>query len=264
MRLSIVTLTFNQLEEATRPFLESLYAETRAEDFELVVVDNGSTDGTVPYLQSICRDRGNMTLHMNDRNEGYSRGNNLGLNRISTETPYIGLFNNDVLFTPGWLMRMIEAFESEPRLGLASPRINDSRSMTRTNFRSRYRRMLARYKDPVTFNVTPYFCCVMMRRRVLEKVGLLDEAYSPAFFEDDDYSMRSLYAGFLNGYVNTAFVYHNHCTTSGRMSDRRELLDRNRRIFYDKHYLGRVLYEQALDLRKPWRALWRRVVRGSM
>lgn len=256
MKLSIVTLTYNHLDEATRPYVESLFEHTASEDFELVVVDNGSTDGTVDYLHEVARDRPNVRIHANRENRGYSRGNNQGLGMIE-KSDYVGLFNNDLMFTPCWLPRMIEAFERDPGIGLASPRINRDSRIDRSNYLHAYPSLLRRHREVFTSNITPYFCCVMMRRTTFERIGLLDERFSPAFFEDDDYSFRSLYAGYRNGYVNTAFVLHNHCTTSGGIPQRKALIERNRRLFYDKHWLGRYIYERELDRRRPMRRLVR-------
>ena len=255
MKLSIVTLTYNQLEEATRPYIESLYQYTNEADFKLILVDNGSTDGTVEYLKTLPARYGNIKLILNPQNTGYPKGNNQGLELVSPDTQYIGLFNNDILFTPNWLGLMIEAFERDPKIGLASARINKNNKINKDNYLSVYRKHLATYKEPFSPHITPFFCCVMMRRETFEKVGFLDEGFSPAFFEDDDYSFRTLYAGFHNGYVNTTFILHNHCTTTGKMDDKKGLIERNRLYFYDKHYLGRYLYEQDLNRRKPLRRL---------
>lgn len=262
MKLSIVTLTFNQLERATRPYIESLYEHTSPTEFELILVDNGSTDGTVDYLRDLSQSRSNVRVRFNERNVGYSVGNNDGLRMIGDDGgEFIGLFNNDILFTPNWLPAMCEAFARDRRIGLASPRINKDSRVNSSNYMRAYPKLLARHREQFTANITPFFCCVMMRRSVFERIGFLDEDFSPAFFEDDDYSFRSLYAGFLNGYVNTAFVLHNHCTTSGRIPGRQAMIERNRMLFYEKHYLGRVIYERELNRRKPLRRLLRALKR---
>ena len=64
MKLSVITLTYNKLEY-TKKFIESLYKYTK--DFELIIVDNGSTDGTVEYLKSLK----DVKLILNNENKGY-------------------------------------------------------------------------------------------------------------------------------------------------------------------------------------------------
>ena len=54
-KAAIITLTYNKLELATKPFLESLYKFTQEEEFDLIIVDNNSTDGTVEYLKEFVK-----------------------------------------------------------------------------------------------------------------------------------------------------------------------------------------------------------------
>ena len=91
MKLSIITLTYNKLKY-TKKYVESLFKYTK--DFELIIVDNGSTDGTREYLQSL----NNVKLIFNDENIGFSKGNNQGL--TIAEGEYIAFLNNDILLYP--------------------------------------------------------------------------------------------------------------------------------------------------------------------
>ena len=88
MKLSVITLTLNKLEY-TKKFIKSLQKYTK--DFELIIVDNGSTDGTVEYLESLDF----IKLIKNSENKGFSAGNNQGI--AIAEGEYIGFLNNDIL-----------------------------------------------------------------------------------------------------------------------------------------------------------------------
>ncbi len=246
MKISLVTLTYNQLETATKPFINSLYKYTSESDFELVIVDNNSTDGTCDFLKDLQSKRKNVRVIYNSENLGYSKGNNQGLKIVDESSPYIGLFNNDLLFTPNWLDNVVAEIEKNPRIGLASARINKNKKvMSPDNYLEKYKKYLSRFKNSFDENLHTSFCCVVFRREVFDKIGFLDENFTPAFYEDDDYCFRSLYAGYLNGYINTAFIYHNHCSTSGSIEGRNKLLERNRKYFYSKHYLGKYIYEKT-------------------
>ena len=74
--LSIITLTLNNLEY-TKKYIESLYRFTS--DFELIIVDNASTDGTVDYLESLRLENDNVKVIYNEENKGFSKGNNQGI-----------------------------------------------------------------------------------------------------------------------------------------------------------------------------------------
>ena len=93
MKLSIITLTLNKLDY-TKKFIKSLFEYTK--DFELIIVDNGSTDGTVEYLETLD----NIKLIKNSENKGFSAGNNQGI--AMAEGEYIGFLNNDILLYPNW------------------------------------------------------------------------------------------------------------------------------------------------------------------
>jgi glycosyltransferase involved in cell wall biosynthesis len=110
-RVSIVVLTYNNLH-LTRLCIESLYRSTVWPNWELIVVDNASTDGTREYLQEVARCRDNVRIFLNERNEGFARGNNRGIQAATGE--YIVLLNNDTIVTRGWLGRLVRHVERDP------------------------------------------------------------------------------------------------------------------------------------------------------
>ena len=109
MKLSVITLTYNKLEY-TKKFIESLYKYTK--DFELIIVDNGSTDGTVEFLKSLK----DVKLILNNENKGFSAGNNQGIELAEGE--YIGFLNNDILLYPAWFEACEEVFKIESNIAL--------------------------------------------------------------------------------------------------------------------------------------------------
>ncbi len=249
-KLTIVTLTYNQLERATKPYIESLYKYTNIEDFDLILVDNNSTDGTVEYLKELQTKYNNITLIFNDKNLGYDIGNNQGLKLIDTtgdiKNKFIGLFNNDLLFTPNWLEPCLKVFENDPKIGLASPRLPRKCKFDASNYLEHYEKFLEKYYKKYgefQLNITPYFCVALIPVEVFKKVGFLDENFSPAFYEDDDYAIRTYYQGYKVGYINTSFVYHNHATTSKHLPEKDALMERNRKYFFEKHPIAEYIWK---------------------
>ncbi|HLD30115.1 MAG TPA: glycosyltransferase family 2 protein, partial [bacterium] len=118
--VSIVMLTFNQLN-LTKQTLESL-DRTAEGPFELILVDNGSTDGTRKYLQALEKERTDVRVILNEKNLGFSKANNQGICIASGED--IVLLNNDVVMTRGWLSGLRACMDSDPRIGLAAPMAN--------------------------------------------------------------------------------------------------------------------------------------------
>ena len=110
---SIVILTHNQLEY-TRQCLESIRRLTD-EPYELIVVDNASTDGTVDYLRAMD----GVRLIVNEVNRGFPAAVNQGI--AASRGSQVLLLNNDTVVTTGWLRRLLDALYSDPMIGLAGP-----------------------------------------------------------------------------------------------------------------------------------------------
>lgn len=238
----LIMLTYNKLEKATKYCLNSLYEFTDENLFDLVIVDNASSDGTVGYLREFAKNHNNVNIIENFENLGYSGGNNIGLRYIKdTEYEFVGLLNNDILFTPNWLENTMESFNFNETLGLISPRNNEKCKLTPDNYLNGYKKYLSKYKSALKYVVTPFFSCVIIKKEVVDKVGLFDENYSPAFWEDNDYSFRAAYLGYSLAYTNSAFIYHNHGTTSSSINS--EIFERNKQYFFKKHPLGKWIWE---------------------
>ena len=123
LMVSIIILTHNQLEY-TRLCIESIYKYT-TESYQLILVDNGSTDGTVEYLKSVVSHKSSIDSHKlicNQKNLGFARGCNQGIEEASGS--YILLLNNDVVVTDGWLKRMLQCAESDSKIGIVGPMTN--------------------------------------------------------------------------------------------------------------------------------------------
>jgi GT2 family glycosyltransferase len=112
-RVSIITALYNNLA-ATQAFLRSL-AETRPPAVcEIILVDDGSTDGTREFLQTLppgfCR------ILLNEKNCGFAASNNAGARAATGEV--LALLNNDLVLRPGWLEPMLKILESDPHAGI--------------------------------------------------------------------------------------------------------------------------------------------------
>lgn len=253
MKTSLISLSYNKLEETTKPFLKSLYENTNPEDFELIFIDNASTDGTAEYLKEFAQKYNNIKLILNDENLGYSKANNQGLKIASGD--YIGLLNNDIYLTEGWLEKTIKAIDSYENVGLLSPRINHpkDKGINTNNLKDEAIRIPLLFGNDYLKTFRPDFCCVFMKKEVFEKVGYLDEAFTPAWYEDDDYAIRVLYQGYQNVIYNRVFVFHNCSKTTGgfrKTPEGRKIFNRNREYFYKKHYLANRIWELEKKLNR--------------
>ena len=216
----IIIPVYNSLE-LTRNCLGSIYDNTSI-PFNLVLIDNGSDISTKKYLEQFKRDHKNVFLVRNEKNLGWVKAVNQGM-RISVST-YICIMNNDtVVRTNGWLSGLIGVACISDDIGLVNPRF-ETKEATKGD-------------EPF---VEIDFCrgyCILIKRAVMEKIGVLDEAYGLGYYDDDDYSIRAIRSGFRCVRANSVFVEHLRDSTFSVLfgnEKRRELHDKNKKIFYSK------------------------------
>lgn len=211
--VSIIMLTRNILSD-TRRCLKSLDQYT-ARNFELIIIDNGSNDGTVPYLKTLKQKQPRLRLIFNDKNTGFAQACNQGI-RIARGN-YLLLLNNDVLLSEGWLDRMIACAQSHPSVGVVGPCTNAAvgEQVVPVSFGADERevqRFAARHvlRNPgrwfETNRITGF--CMLIKKEVIMNVGLLDERFGPGGYEDFDYCFRVRQAGYRIMVAGDTFVYH--------------------------------------------------------
>jgi len=232
---SIVILTHNQLPY-TRGCLESIRFYTD-EPYELVFVDNGSTDGTVEWLGR----QPNVRLIANAENRGFPTGANQGIR--ASRGQFVVLLNNDTLVTTGWLRRMLATLRRAPRTGLVGPVSNNVSGEQQVavdytdlaqldGFAWRW----GREHDGQTMRTDRLVgFCLAFPRSLVDEIGLLDERFGIGNFEDDDYCRRAIEAGYQPAVARDAFVHHfGHCTFAATGVDLNALLTRNEALYRQK------------------------------
>ena len=227
-RCDLILLSWNHLEE-TQPCLESLFRTTDV-PCRLFIVDNGSEPAVREFLRSV-RPQGaiqEVGLLQNETNEGFPRGMNRGLG--ASRAPYVCLLNNDLVFATGWLSRMLEVADAHPELGILNPESSTfGHHPPRGLSLEAYAGTLAAKRG---LYVEVGMCigfCMLIRRELIERIGVLTEEVERIFFEDEDYGMRAQEHGFRCVVVSSAYVHHAEHRTVKRMEERQRLFQRNQR-----------------------------------
>lgn len=206
------------------PCLDSLYRQ-EFQDFETIVVDNGSTDGSVPFLQERFPQ---VRVIRFENNAGFSAAVNAGI--LSADSSYVALLNNDTEVHPLWLKELVEALEGDPQAGSAASKIlffSDPSSVNSAGdefslFGVAYQRRLMG-GDTALFNETRYVfspcgAAALYRRELFEKIGLFDESFF-AYQEDVDFGFRSQLVGYRCLFAPDAVVYHKYHMTSSKVTN---------------------------------------------
>ncbi len=231
MQTSLIVVSYNK-RDYTALCLESLLGGDPRPS-EIVVVDNGSDDGSVPYLRgeypALAEQAGvSFELVENDANVGACTARNQGLERVQGE--YIGFLDNDTAVrTRAWLSILIRVLEDESNAGIVGPKLlfpfapfdieHAGAAISRTG-RPKYLGRGCARTDPGHNQRREVQCLIsaawLMKRAVPDAIGGLDEIFNPAQFEDFDYCYRARQHEFRVLYEPSAEMYHfENVTTDG-------------------------------------------------
>ncbi len=240
-KASIVVVTYNNLS-LNRLCLESLYGRTDWPNFEVIVVDNASQDGTPEYLREAESQYPNLRLIQNEDNRGFAAANNQGL-AVATGD-YFVLLNNDTVVTRGWLTALIRHLGAEPKLGLVGPVTNaiSNEAKVEVGYAGvedlpSWAEDFVRENDGHVFAIPMLaMFCLAMKREVYESVGALDERFGTGMFEDDDFNRRARAKGWEIRCARDAFVHHWQKASFRLLGEKKylALFEENRKKYEEK------------------------------
>ena len=253
MTLSVIIVNLNT-KKLTEDCIKSILSEGSQISKEIIVVDNGSSDGSVEILRRLKKE-GKIDLVENSGNFGYAKANNQGIRRAKGK--YLLLLNNDTIVHKGALGALVDFAGKTPSTGVVGSKLLNIdgtlqascyRFPTITNAIKEYwfgeRGLFGKYapkgKKPIEVDavVGAVFLITPQARR---KVGVLDERYF-AYFEDIDYCRQTWRAGLKVYYLPSSVITHYHGATFKKLAnekDRWKKLIPSSKIYHGvlKHYL---------------------------
>lgn len=215
-RVSIIILNWNSYQ-VTLDCLLSL-RKIDYPNFEIVLVDNGSVDDSPARLLENVPE---IRLIRNATNLGFAGGCNVGIrDALGRGTDYLLLLNNDTIVAPDFLTQLVRVAESDEKIGAASPKVLFFDHPDRLNYAGGEHRRWRLF--PKVFGLRQLDdgrydkirevslltgCAFLIKAEVVRKIGVLEEIYFH-FYEDIEWSLRVLKAGYKTFYVPAAKIWH--------------------------------------------------------
>ncbi|MCB0282480.1 MAG: glycosyltransferase family 2 protein [Calditrichaeota bacterium] len=219
-KITIVIPHYNGID-ILRDCLESLYKNTFS-GFETMLIDNGSTDGSQEFVRQNFKQ---VKLIENSENRGYAGACNQGLQMA--ESPYVLLLNNDTVMPENFLQEMTLAIESDQKIAMVQPKIISIQDKTMFDYSGGaggeidifgYPYARGRIFDDVEKDDKQYDdmqtdvfwtsgCALLIRKSVVDEIGLLDEDFF-AHQEEIDLNWRAMLAGYKNVVTTKTYIYH--------------------------------------------------------
>jgi GT2 family glycosyltransferase len=249
--VSVVVVNWNRAALLDK-CLQSLAVQSQT-GFEVIVVDNGSTDGSQELITRFCQSSAiQVQIIRNTENLGFCEANNQGIRLARGE--YIALLNNDAEAEPGWLEAMCKELGKRPDFGMVASKIlvhEDPRKIDKAGHliyldgQNRGRgsgEIDTGQYDQVEEALWPDGCAALYRKSMLDEIGGFDEDLF-AYGDDAELGLRARIAGWRCVYVPQAVVRHHRGATLGILSTRRiELIERNRLLLVIRHFPASLLW----------------------
>ena len=253
--VSIIMLTFNALE-FTKKCIRSIQQHTKY-PHEIIIVDNGSKDGTRKYLRELDKNFENIHIKLNKKNTGFSGGNNQGVKLAKGE--YVYFLNNDVLVSDGWLESMVNALEADEKIGMVGPLTNSISGLqmvTNISYKDdagfyKYAAAVrAQYAGKITPRRRIAGFAFIMRKELYKRLGGFDESFGIGNYEDDDLCIRVRQKGYAIMVDEGTFIHHfGSQTFKANNIDIGQSLDEKGKVFKEKW--PDVDYEELLEMKNP-------------
>lgn len=260
-KVSIVVLNYNT-KESTLACIHSIQKCTRGINYEIIVVDNGSTDGSVEALEALS----DVRLITNGVNFGVAKGWNIGIQATDPGNDVVVL-NSDILVEDGWLLKLNRVAYEDTSIGVVGCRMkghkNHSGHLLHTGAlikkdgmgeENKWGLPLRDYGQHKINRPTQIVvgACMYLKREVLDKVGSFDEDYTPAYFEDSDMCMKIAKAGYKVYYCGEVTLQHEHGATSRANNiNAASLLSTNRTKFVKKWGTQLARRDCTVEVRGP-------------
>ena len=230
IKTSIIILNWNT-KELLKNCIDSVQKNTKY--YEVIIVDNGSTDGSVDYLKSIEKNEYIKVVY-NGKNLGYAKANNIGANLAAGK--YLCFLNSDIIVGANWLDEMFRTFSKVKNCGGVGPLGNPDKKIKVQNYFIKYPQHKGQFKKDTLIETLAGFC-YLVPKKIFFEVRSWDEDFEIGNFEDTFLSMKIKYIANKNLAVSVkSDVNHLHPSSTfiTNKIDIMEYYEKNKKIFIKK------------------------------
>lgn len=243
-KIAIIICSYNQ-EKLLEICLKTLKGKTNYKNYKVYFIDDS---GNGKIGEKIKQKFKWVNVTINKNNLGFSGSNNIGLKKAIKEykPDYFLLLNDDCeIIDRGWLSKLIKVGESDGKIGILGCKIiypDGSLQNIGGLFKKGEIEKILKYKKDEIIDVDHVMgACFLIKKQVIEKIGLLDERYNPYLLEDTDYCLRAKEKGFLIKSVTSAKIIHKKGKSidSQESKERMRVRFKNEIIFSRRHLKGK-------------------------
>ncbi|MBR3628037.1 MAG: glycosyltransferase family 2 protein [Elusimicrobia bacterium] len=216
--VSIIIPCFNALEY-TKQCIESVLLQTNI-NYELILINNGSTDGTKEYFKTLKRSLkinkklNKVTIIQAIKNLGVAKALNLGISKSTGK--YVCYLNNDVIVTKDWLKKILKAAKSDKQIGAVGTMFNAFEDKKYLKDVEKNKKLIDVVAQTISVKnsgkikkaKTIHGLCMFIKKSVFKKAGLFNENFYPCFGEDIEFCERLKKNGYKLVDATDVFIFH--------------------------------------------------------
>lgn len=222
--VSVIILNYNGMQYIERCLKSVLVrANTRYPNFEVVLVDNSSTDGSLEYVSKKFGHNPRLKIIVNNKNYGFAKGNNIGVRHVNPSAKYIVFLNNDTEVDPKWLIELVKVMETDPTIGASQCKLLKMHDRKRIDQAHIFIDFLGydNYSYGEGENENRYNCvqetfsasgaAFTIRSNIVNEVSINGDLFDPNYFvyyEETDLCWRIRLRNYKIVYIPFSIVYH--------------------------------------------------------
>ncbi len=264
VKVSLVVLGFRNFDATTRVCLNSLMPWGHHPDVEILVLDNGSLDGSAEKTAQWCASRPQVRCLLGDINRGFSGGMNWAAEHASGD--WLLLVNNDTVFPDRAIDALLGVLQNAPdevaMIGPVTNAAGNGQRLWKPGATPDEWLQIGKclHQNPAHELMPTYRCdffCIAIRRCVWTELGGLDPEFGLGYYEDFDFSLRLVKAGYRQMISEDVFVFHAGSATFKASAEARALMKRNKKLLLSKHPEARLEHTRLgnLEILKTYQAL---------